>query len=281
MADGALVRDWLPRRPADGHKGDFGKLLILAGSEGYTGAPALCARGSLRSGAGLVSLVVPREIYPIVAAKCDEAMVFPAPEHYTDLLSRIRGEDAALIGPGLGRHPRTQRTVRDLLADLEGPVVLDADGINALEGHIDSLEERRGRVTVLTPHDGEFARLGGDLSHGDRLGVARSFAVQRQCVLVLKGHRTITAWPDGQCFVNPTGNSGMAKGGSGDVLGGMVLALMGQGMDPGRAAVCAVWLHGRAGDLAAADKGEYGMLPGDLIEQIPYAIREVTPPFPM
>ena len=154
-------------------------------------------------------------------------------------------------------------------------MVVDADGINALAEHMDILDARPAGATVLTPHDGEFARLGGDLSGGDRLGAARRFAAEHRCVLVLKGHRTITAWPDGRCFVNPTGNSGMAKGGSGDVLGGMILALIGQGLDPGRAAVCAVWLHGRAGDLAAADKGEYGMLPSDLVEQLPYAIKEL------
>ena len=159
---------------------------------------------------------------------------------------------------------------------MQYPLVLDADGLNALAGHISILDGRRDCPTILTPHDGEFARLGGDLSDGDRLGAARRFAMEHGCLLVLKGHCTIVALPDGEAFLNTTGNSGMAKGGSGDVLSGMILALLGQGIHPVKAAVAAVWLHGRAGDLAAADKGEYGMTPTDLLEQIPYAIRTVT-----
>ena len=134
------------------------------------------------------------------------------------------------------------------------------------------LEKRRGRSTILTPHDGEFARLGGDLSGEDRLGKAREFAVRWGCILVLKGHRTITALPDGRCLVNTTGNAGMAKGGSGDVLAGMLVSLLGQGMEPGKAAAAAVYLHGLAGDLAAAELGERGMLPSDLVDRLPRAM---------
>lgn len=285
VIDGGLVRSWLPRRPADGHKGDFGKILVVGGSTGYTGAPVLCARGALRSGAGLVSLAVPETIYPIIAAKCDEAMPSPLPagedgrlseEALVSLLGALAGKDAALIGPGLGQNPGLDSLVCQVLSTVNFPMVVDADGINALSRHMDVLDARRDCPTILTPHDGEFVRLGGDLSSGDRLGAARTFAQAHGCLLVLKGHRTIVALPNGECFVNTTGNSGMAKGGSGDVLGGILLSLLGQGMNPVRAAVCAVWLHGQAGDLAAADKGEYGMLPSDLVEQIPYAIKEVA-----
>ena len=162
------------------------------------------------------------------------------------------------------------------MEEVEKPLVLDADGINAVAEHIHVLKTRRGSLTVLTPHDGEFLRLTRDKSIGtDREKAAADFAREHDCVLVLKGHRTITAFPDGETFVNTTGNPGMAKGGSGDVLAGMILSLLGQGIDPKRAIPSAVWLHGRAGDLAAEDLGEYGMTPTDLLERIPHAIRGV------
>ena len=153
--------------------------------------------------------------------------------------------------------------------------MLDADGINALAGHMDEWERRRGRVTVLTPHEGEFLRVGGNLSQG-RTAAATEFAHQSGAVVVLKGPGTVVAGPDGRCRVNTTGNCGMAKGGSGDVLSGVVLALLGLGMDAFDACCCAVWLHGRAGDLAAQEKGQWGMTPTDLLERLPQALREVT-----
>ncbi len=273
----------LPRRPSNAHKGAFGKLFILAGSEGYTGAPVLAARAALRTGAGLVYLVVPRDIYPIVAVKCDEAMPFPLPEDYSALLDRVRSCDIALIGPGLGRAPETEKLVLQLLADLECPVVLDADGINALSGHIDVLD-RRTALTVLTPHEGEFARLTGcELPVKDRLSAARDFARDHGCILVLKGRGTVTAAPDGSAWVNTTGGPGMAKGGSGDVLAGMVAALLGQehlrrarrvGDNTAELAADAVFYHGAAGDACARTLGEYAMLPTDLIEAIPQVLRQ-------
>ena len=283
-ADRALAAALLPRRDPLGHKGDFGRVLIVGGSTGFTGAPVLAALGALRSGAGLVSLLTPAPVYPIVAVKCLEAMAAPletGPDGTPDgegiqtALAAAAGKDVCLLGPGLGRSPGAERLVLELLDRADCPVVLDADGLNAVGAHIDKLDDRRGRPTVLTPHDGEFARLGGDLSGGDRLGAAREFAAHHGCVLVLKGHGTVTALPDGRAFVNTTGNSGMARGGSGDVLGGMLAALIGQGLDPGSAAALAVWLHGRAGDLAAEEKGEHGMLPSDLVEKIPRAILEI------
>ena len=274
---------FLPRRPRDAHKGDFGRVYILGGAVGYSGAPVLAAKAALRTGAGLVTVGVPAPVWPVAAAKLDEAMPHPLPAGKEGMLSleamepvmdRLSACDVALIGPGLGRGNSASSVVRHLIRAYHGPLILDADGINALEGHMDILEARKGLITVLTPHDGEFARLGGDLSDGDRLAAARRFAEEYQCCLILKGYRTITALPDGQAFVNTTGNPGMSKGGSGDILGGMLLALMGQGLSVREAAPMAVWMHGRAGDLAAADLGEYGMLPGDLVERIPRVLRE-------
>lgn len=274
---------FLPRRRRDAHKGDFGRVYILGGCVGYSGAPVLAARAAVRSGAGLVSVGVPEPVWPVAAAKLEEAMPHPLPAGMDGMLSlaaagpalaRMKASGACLIGPGLGRGPEAAEVVRTLLRDLPGPVVLDADGINALEGHIDVLDGRRDRLTVLTPHDGEFARVGGDLSSGDRLAATRAFAAEHGCCLVLKGHRTITAFPDGAAFVNTTGNPGMAKGGSGDVLGGVILSLLGQGLPPQEAVPLAVWLHGRAGDLCAEEIGEYGMTPSDLIARLPRVLRE-------
>ena len=271
----AFVKDSLPVRDRNGHKGTFGKVHILAGAVGFTGAPAFAANSAVRTGSGLVFLSVPQEIWPVLAVKCNEAMPSPIPDYKT-LLDKMNSADAVLIGPGLGRgHQRDHRTVR-LTQEVQPPLVLDADGINAVSEHIHVLKSRRGRLTVLTPHDGEFLRLTRGKAIGpDREGAAAAFAQEHGCVLVLKGHRTITAFPDGETFVNTTGNPGMAKGGSGDVLAGMILSLLGQGIDPKRAIPSAVWLHGRAGDLAAADLGEYGMTPTDLLERIPHAIRGV------
>lgn len=270
----------LPRRPRTAHKGDFGTVFILAGSEGYTGAPVLAASAAVRTGAGLVFLGVPREVYPIVAVKCDEAMPFPLPKEYDQILEKARGCDVALLGPGLGRAEETQKLVLRLLADLDIPVVLDADGINAVAGHIDSLD-KRSALTVLTPHDGEFRRLTGcALPIRDRLGAARDFAKAHRCVLVLKGHGTVTASPEGKAWICGAGNPGMAKGGSGDVLAGMLAALLGQKhlkgphTDLAELVACGVYYHAQAGDSCAAELGEYGMTPTDMIRAIPQVLKE-------
>ncbi len=266
------------RRKRDAHKGNFGKLFILAGSVGYTGAPVLASRAAVRAGAGLVTLAVPQEVYPIVAVKCDEAMVWPWSDRYEDILEKAKACDLALIGPGLGQSPRAEELVLALLRDLTCPVILDADGLNILSKHIDVLDKRE-KLTILTPHDGEFARLSGcALPIENRLNTAMDFAEKHHCVLVLKGHRTITAVWNRSCAVNTTGNPGMARGGAGDALAGLMAGLLVQRNVQNPAYLDrvpdAVWFHGRAGDLAAVDKGEYGMNIGDLIEQIPYAIKE-------
>ncbi len=275
-----FVRAGLPVRRADGHKGVFGKLLVVGGSVGYTGAPYLTASAAERSGCGLVYLGVPERIWPVEAEKCTGAMPFPLPDTKEGRLhakalerieKRLESCDVLALGPGLGRSEQITRLVCTLLRRTEKPVILDADGINALEGHIDVLDARSGRVTILTPHDGEFARLGGRLAGADRIRCARDFAVQHGCTLVLKGHRTLIASPGGNVLVNPTGNSGMAKGGSGDVLTGIIAALVCQGATPVQAAGCGVFLHGRAGDLAAARRTEYAMTPQDLVDTLPEA----------
>ena len=275
------VRSILPRRDPAGHKGDFGKLLCVCGSVGYTGAPVFASRAAVRTGAGLVFLAVPEQAWPVVAVKSEEAMPFPLPETAEGRLSLLAEEpirqraascDAVLIGCGLGRDRQTDALVRKLL-DIDRPLVLDADGLNALDGCPEQLQ-RRTAPTVLTPHEGEFLRLGGDLSWG-REAAAAAFSRKYGVYLVLKGHRTLVAGPEGRLAVNETGNSGMAKGGSGDVLAGMIVSLLGQGCGAFDACCAAVWLHGRAGDRAAADKGERGMTPTDLLEQIPYAMKNL------
>ena len=263
---------YLPPKALDAHKGDFGRLFILAGSQGYAGAAALCARAAVRSGAGLVTLAVPEDVYPILAAKCcDEVMVQPLPGDDGAVSDMARGCTAAVIGPGLGRGARAERLALALIRAIPCPIILDADGLNIISRHIDVLDEREGK-TILTPHDGEFARLSGcALPIRDRLGAARGFAGQHSCTLVLKGFRTVMS-AGGGCAVNPTGNPGMAKGGSGDALAGLMGALLAQKISDAPAA--AVWLHGRAGDLAAEELGEYGMTPSDLIQRIPCAMKE-------
>lgn len=271
QVDRTFVRDCLPVRNRDGHKGTFGKVHILAGSVGFTGAPALASAAAVRTGSGLVSLSVPEEIWPVLAVKCQSAMPSPVPV-FPELLDTFNASDAALIGPGLGRSRKTDiRTVR-LLPGIKVPLILDADGINAAAEHIHVLATRRGRLTVLTPHDGEFLRLAQGKAIGpDREEAASSFAREYGCVLVLKGHRTITAFPDGDTFVNTTGNPGMAKGGSGDALTGILAAMLGQLPDVKQAVIAAMQLHALSGDLCAARLGEYAMTASDLIETLPEA----------
>lgn len=277
-----FVREAIPARKADGHKGTFGKLLVIGGAVGYTGAPYLTASAAVRSGCGLVYLGVPGCIWSIEAVKCVSAMPFPLPEEdgklsfaaLDGIMEKLNNCNVLALGPGMGRSWGTAELVCRLL-ETEKPVVLDADGINALEGHMDVLDARRGRVTILTPHDGEFARIGGDLSSGDRVGAARVFAMKHGCVLVLKGHRTVIATPAGTVLVNTTGNSGLAKGGSGDVLTGLIASFLSQGATAVQAAAAAVWMHGRSGDLAAEMLTAYAMTPEDVIAMLPTVFAEL------
>lgn len=278
---------WLPNRPEDGHKGTFGKVYVLGGSTGLTGAPVFSSKAAVRCGSGLVFAGVPSQIYGIVAGKSEEAMPYPLPcdeegrltmEALLQILNRLEPCDAGLIGPGMGRSRDTETLVCTLFARTEQPLVIDADGLYAIRNHKELCKERfgKGRITILTPHEGEFAYLGGDLSGQGRLEAARQFAKEYGCILVLKGHRTIIASPDGRAYVNTTGNCGMAKGGSGDVLAGMILSFLGQGMEALKAAVLAVWMHGRAGDLCAKDLSVYAMRPMDMIEYLPKVFLELV-----
>ena len=276
--DHEKVLSILPDRRADTHKGDYGKILLLCGSRGYTGAATLAAMGALRSGAGLVYLGVPESIYAIEAVKLTEPIVFPLPDKegsfssgaLAPVIKLLPKMDAVLIGPGLGQAEGARDLVCAVLQEFRGPVVVDADGINLLSRHMDILRERH-YPTILTPHPGEFARLGGCLSQS-REATAVSFAKEYGCILCLKGHGTVIT--DGErCYCNPTGNPGMAVGGSGDVLAGIVVSLIGQGIDPLKATACAAWLHGAAGDECAEKTGQYGMLPSDMLEALPQLMK--------
>lgn len=269
-----LVLSLLPDRNPWGHKGNFGKLLLLCGSRGYTGAAFFAAMGALRSGAGLVFLGVPESIYGIEAVKLNEPVIFPLPDAggrlsadaVPEILTRLPQMDAVLVGPGLGQSEGTLAVVRAVLENAQCPVVVDADGINVLSAHRDLLRGRKS-PTILTPHDGEFARLGGVIGE-DRMSAAAALAEELGCVVLLKGHETcITDGTDG--YLNPTGNPGMAVGGSGDVLAGVITALLGAGLPPLEAAACGAWLHGAAGDRCAAELGQYGMLPTDMLSALP------------
>lgn len=272
------IARWLPARPADTHKGDYGRLLLICGAVGYTGAPALAAQAAVRTGAGLVFVGVPERVYPIVASKLTEPMVFPLPEADGKLscdavptvLERLKKADACLIGCGLGQSEGTAAAVRAVLEHATCPVVLDADGINVLDGHIDLLRGAACPV-ILTPHEGEFLRLGGSLEAGRVSGTVKLYR-QTGATVLLKGHRTIVCGDDG-LYCNRCGNPGMATGGSGDVLAGILVSLLGQGLNPTQAAAAAAWLHGTAGDLCACEIGQYGMLPTDLIERLPRLLR--------
>lgn len=264
----------LPDRDPWGHKGTYGKLLLLCGSRGYTGAAALAAMGALRSGAGLVYLGVPESIYAIEAVKLTEAVVLPMPDKCgmlsIDAIAKItemlKSVDAILIGPGLGQSEDTFAVVKAVLEQFNGPVLVDADGINVLSAHRDILRGRKA-PTVLTPHDREFCRIGGVISE-DRPKAAMGLARELGAIVLLKGHETVIT--DGSiCYINHTGNPGMAVGGSGDVLAGIIVSLLGQRIAPLEAAACAAWLHGAAGDICAESIGQYGMLPSDLLKVIP------------
>lgn len=274
IMDHKKVLSILPDRDPYGHKGSFGKILLLCGSRGYTGAAYLAAMGALRSGAGLTFLGVPEGIYAIEAVKLNEPVVFPLPDEngklsirsIPEIIPRLSQMDAVLIGCGLGQSQDTLAVVEAVLQHANCPVVLDADGINVLAEHKNIL---RGRTypTILTPHYGEFIRFGGTIGE-DRMASAADFSREWNCILLLKGHRTCIT--DGnRGYINHTGNPGMAVGGSGDVLAGIITSLLGQGIAPLEAAACAAWLHGAAGDRCAAEIGQYGMLPTDMLNHLP------------
>ena len=280
------MRDLLPARPADSHKGDFGRVLIVAGSLGKTGAAHLAALGALRSGAGLVTVATPRSCLPILASMGAEYMTIPLEETASGTvdfaaLDRVLDvpADVIAVGPGLGQEPATAAFVHGLLERAGVPLVLDADALNAFAGEPDRLMAREGADVVVTPHPGEMARLANrspEAVQQDRLGHAREFAAGHKLHVVLKGHRTIVAGPEGRSFVNLTGNPGMATGGTGDLLTGMIAAWLAQLLDAEAACRLAVYLHGAAGDLAAADEGQVALMAGDVAGRLGDAVRELS-----
>ncbi len=275
----AMVRDCLPSRPIDGHKGTFGRVLIVAGHYGMAGAAIFAARAALRSGVGLATVAVPRSIYPIVAAAVPEAVFLPLEETAEGTLtaaamstavSHAAAADAVVIGPGLGQSEATRALVTAVIRQATGPVVLDADGINVIKPHI-LIEETGIAPLILTPHVGEMARLLGisiQAVQADREGIACRAARECRATVVLKGHHTLVVSPHEPSLRNDTGNDGMATGGSGDLLAGLIGGLAAQGIPPRDAAAAGVYLHGAAGDRAAARLSRRAMLPSDMIEEL-------------
>lgn len=281
------VRRNMPRRSPTAHKGNAGHILMIAGSCGLTGAAAMAAESAMRTGAGLVVVGVPRSLNPILEVKLNESMTLPLPETdtgaisskaYKDIIPRIEWAHTVVIGPGLGRDPDTGALLRRLLPVIDKPLVIDADGLNQLADNSDLLE-MLPPSTVLTPHPGEFARLTG-LSVteilANRLTMTEKCAVKWNVNVVLKGSPTVTALPNGRILLNSTGNSGMATGGSGDVLTGVIAGLIAQGVSPDDAAWMGVYIHGAAGDQAAENKGQLGMVAGDIIDYLPETLIELA-----
>ncbi len=270
----------LPARPRDGHKGTFGTVVVLAGSQGFTGAAYLASMGAARSGAGIVRLLVAQSIYPILAEKCTEVIVGPVPEISPGVvghasLSGIQrgfaGADAGVIGPGLGRDASTRRLIEDLVPRVAAPLVLDADALNLLSEHRTMLPRLSPQI-VLTPHPAEFARLSGletPAVQQDRRGIASRFAKVWNKVVVLKGAGTVIAAPDGRVTLNAVATPALASGGTGDVLAGVIAGLMGQRLPPFEAAVTGVHLHSLAGMDLEASMGQAGVLASDLLPQLP------------
>lgn len=289
------------KRPATAHKGDFGRVFVLAGSRGMTGAANLAGMAALRAGAGLVTIGVPDAVYLVIAKRDSELMVRPLPsttkgtlslKGFSEIKRFAHAQDVLAIGPGLSQHITTQKLVRKVVAETDKPLVIDADGLNALRGNLKTLKSykykgaRHQKVpgtcvgAVLTPHPGEFLRVfSGKLNDSDTLRKKRALQVAQEhgVILVLKGHHTVVASPDGEVYVNKTGNPGMATAGSGDVLTGVIAALIGQGLSSFEAARLGVHVHGLAGDLAAKKVGEVSMTASDILRVLPEAFKTLIP----
>lgn len=278
------LKEILPFRPYDGHKGTFGHLGIVGSSPGMTGAVALSSQAALRSGCGVVTAAIPSSLNPILEEKITEPLTYPLPEGekgiidveaIEDLLLLLKRVDALVLGPGLGRNKGQDLFLAHLLPQINVPFVLDADGLTALSGQTAILSQLKVPV-ILTPHPGEFSRLTGisiAQIQENRIEVAREWAKKWKIILILKGAYSIIAFPEGEVYLNPTGNSGMATAGSGDVLSGMIGSFLAQGIEAKKAALLGVFLHGLAGDLALKDLGERSIIAGDLIQYIPAALQ--------
>jgi hydroxyethylthiazole kinase-like uncharacterized protein yjeF len=285
--DADAIRPLFRKRERTAHKGDYGHCLILAGSTGKTGAAALAANSAVRTGSGLVTLAVPASLNQILEMKTTEAMTLPLDdagkgyfgEHlFDDILNALVGKSVVALGPGIGWKTETASLIRRLVTEVTLPMVIDADGLNALSEDISILLRKKSEMVVLTPHPGEMSRLCG-LSvaeiEADRITAARNFAVKYNVYLVLKGSRTIVSTPEGEIAINGSGNPGMASGGMGDVLTGILASLLGQRYFAGDACRMGVFLHGNAADLVAGEKGETGISAGDVQERLPLAIKKI------
>lgn len=278
----------LRRRSRGCHKGDNGHSLIVAGSTGKSGAAAMAANSAMRSGAGLVTLAAPASIHSILEIKSTEAMTVPLVDNDAGYLAMaakaqieglLAGRDVVAIGPGLGMEEETRQLVREVVAAIKAPLVMDADALNAVAGHLDTVRLSSAPTVVMTPHPGEMAKLAGvsvAVVETDRLATAGRFAAEHGVYLILKGAGTIIAAPDGRLAVNTSGNPGMASGGMGDVLTGVVTALLAQGYEPFAACCLSVYCHGAAGDMVAMDKGEIGLIATDVQEMLPYVFKMLT-----
>jgi hydroxyethylthiazole kinase-like uncharacterized protein yjeF len=276
------------KRRSDTHKADFGHVFILAGSTRYTGAACLCAEAVMRSGAGLATLGVPRSLYPIAATKLKEVMVLPLPETaqgslalsaFDEIRELLKKASCILMGPGLSQAEETKLLIKALLLEANLPMVIDADGLNAIAEDVNLLE-RINNPVVLTPHPKEMARLTSlDVKEiqANRKNIAKDFALRYNITLVLKGHGTIVTAKDKKEHINTTGNPGMATAGSGDVLSGIIAAFLAQGLNAFEAAKSAVFLHGTAGDLAAKDMTQAGLIASDIINYLPKALKRLKP----
>jgi len=288
LAEAGEMRALLPPRPFGSHKGTFGHLLVLAGSQGKTGAAAMAAEAALRAGAGLVTVGVPASLNDILEVKLTEAMTLPLPEAagaralgaaaLTPILKFVDEKFTMALGPGIGTHPETRELVRRLVQDLPQPMVIDADGLNNLAGATAGLKGAAG-PRILTPHPGEMARLVGLTTpevQARRLDLARETAAQFGVTLVLKGAQTVVAAPDGRASLNSTGNPVLASGGTGDVLTGLIGGFLAQGLTPWDAARLGVYLHGLAADFFVSRHGRRGMIAGDLLAVLPQMLTEFS-----
>ncbi|OCA82875.1 bifunctional ADP-dependent NAD(P)H-hydrate dehydratase/NAD(P)H-hydrate epimerase [Pseudobacillus wudalianchiensis] len=281
----AFVKASIPLRPPNGHKGTFGHVLVVGGSRQYVGAPVFSAASALHSGTGLVTLAVPESIYSMMAAQHPEVLFLPLPEkdgHFaeqaiSELVPRLHEFDSIAVGPGMSRFPDGEKWMKEWMASLHGqPVVIDADGLYLIRNQLDLVRQYEGNV-IFTPHPGEMASL-LNMSvkevEADRMGIAHRFAQEHQLYLLLKGHRSIIATPNGEIYVNPHGNSALGKGGSGDVLTGLIASFLAQGAPPLDALVSASYLHARAGEERAKVASHYGVMPFDIIDGIRGVFRE-------
>lgn len=285
LIDEHMIQRLIPERKSDSNKGTYGRVLIVTGSAGMTGSGCLCALSALYSGAGLVYVAVPEELASVYSLKLIEPIIVKVPSIQEAmalrglevLIQNVKNKDVVVLGPGIGRRFTTGRLVEEFVKVCEKPMVIDADGLNLL-GDLKIFQNIKAPV-IITPHPGEMARLYsitvGEVQN-NRIEVATKFAKEYNVIVVLKGSKTIIAAPDGSIYINPTGNAGMATAGTGDVLAGLIGGLMGQGLEPIQACIAGVYLHGAAGDIVATNKGQHGVIAGDVAEALPYSMKDLT-----